>query len=158
MSQNQLRDLIGTPFIKSNLIKNEYQSFLIDKVIKKYPDYNLSRNQNQLKDKSDVDYFKLPYIDNLSHHINNKHSKLSNEFCKETFNILFKIKNYFSYKDPIPNDLKSFLIYKFTYASCSFSYIGETCRHFKTRIEEHINKDNKYHIFKHLHSTATYFV
>ena len=31
------------------------------------------------------------------------------------------------------------------------------CRHFKTRIEEHIKKDNKSHIFKHLHSTATCF-
>ena len=69
----------------------------------------------------------------------------------------FKIKNYFSYKDPIPNDLKSFLVYKFTCASCSPIYIGETCCHFKTRIEEHIKKDNKSHIFKHLHSTATCF-
>ena len=33
----------------------------------------------------------------------------------------------------MPNDLKSFLVYKFTWASCSSSYIGETCRHFKTR-------------------------
>ena len=69
----------------------------------------------------------------------------------------FKIKNYFAYKDPIPNDLKSFLVYKFTCASCSSSYIGETCRHFKTRIEEHIKKDNKSHIFKHLHSSETCF-
>ena len=69
----------------------------------------------------------------------------------------FKIKNYFSYKDPIPDDLKSFLVYKFTCASCSSSYIGETCRHFKTRIEEHIKKDNKSHIFKYLHSTTTCF-
>ena len=35
--------------------------------------------------------------------------------------------------------------------------IGETCRHFKTRIEEHIKKDNKSHIFKHLHSSETCF-
>ena len=48
-------------------------------------------------------------------------------------------------------------MYKFTCASCSSSYIGETCRHFKTRIEEHIEKDNKSHIFKHLHSTETCF-
>ena len=53
--------------------------------------------------------------------------------------------------------MKSFLVYKFTCTSCSSSYIGETCRHFKTRIEEHIKKDNKSHIFKHLHSTATCF-
>ena len=86
--------------------------------------------------------------------------KLFKEFCKENFNIKlafhsFKIKNYLSYKDPIPNDLKSFLVYKFTCASCSSSYIGETCCHFKTKIEEHIKKDSKSYIFKHLHSTAT---
>ena len=148
--------------IKSNLIKNAYPSFLINKGIKRYFDYKLSSNRNQLKDISDVHYFKLPYMGNLSHHIKNKLSKLCKEFYKENFNNKlvfnsFKIKNYFAYKDPIPNDLKSFLVYKFTCASCSSSYIGETCRHFKTRIEEHIKKDNKSHIFKHLHSTATYF-
>ena len=47
--------------IKSNLIKNAYPPFLIDKVIKKYLDYKFSSNQNQLKDKLDDHYFKLPY-------------------------------------------------------------------------------------------------
>ena len=147
---------------KYNRIKNAYPPSLTDKVIKKYLDYKFSSNQSQLKDAPDVHYFKLPYIGNLSHHIKKKLSKLCKEFCKENFNIKlvfnsFKIKNYFSYKDPIPDDLKSFLVYKFTCASCSSSYIGETCRHFKTRIEEHIKKDNKSHIFKHLHSTTTCF-
>ena len=99
--------------IKSNLIKNAYPPFLIDKVIKKYLDYKFSSNQNQLKDKSDVHYFKLPYIGNLSHHIKNKLSKLCKELCKENFNIKLvfnsiEIKNYFSYKNPIPNVLKFF--------------------------------------------------
>ena len=148
--------------IKSNLIKNAYPSFLIDKVIKKYLDYKFSSNQNQLKDKSDVHYFKLPYISNLSHHIKIKLSKLCKKFCKENFKIKlvfnsFKINNYFSYKGPIPNDLKSFLVYIFTCASCSSSYISETSRHFKIMIVEHIEKDNKPHIFKHLHSTIKCF-
>ena len=38
-----------------------------------------------------------------------------------------------------------------------FIGIGKTCRHFKTRIEQHIKKDNKSHICKHLHSSATFF-
>ena len=38
---------------------------------------------------------------------------------------------------------KFILVYKFTCGSCSSSYIGKTCHHFKTRIEEHIKKDNK---------------
>ena len=141
--------------IRSDLIKNSYRPFLINKVIKKYLDYMFCSNQNQLKDKSDVHYFKLPYI--LSHHI-----KLCKEFYKEIFKIKlvfnsFKFKNCFSYNDPIPNDLKSFLVYRFTCASCSPSYIGESCCHSKTRIEEHIKKDNKSHVFKQLHSTATCF-
>ena len=48
--------------IKSNPIKNAYPTFLINKVIKKYLSYKFSSNENQLKDTSDVHYFKLPYI------------------------------------------------------------------------------------------------
>ena len=148
--------------MKSNLIKNAFPPFLIDKVVKKYLDHKFSSSQNQIKDAFDVYYFKLPYIGKLSHHIKNKLPKLCKEFFKENFNIKvvfksFKIKSYISYEDPIPDGLKSFLVYKFTCASCSSSYIGETCRHFKTRIEEHIKKDNKCHILKHLHYTATCF-
>ena len=133
--------------IKSNLIRNTYLPFLINKVIKKYLDYKFSSNQNQLKDQSDIHYFKLIYISNLSHHIKIKLAKLCKVFCKENFNIKlvnsFKVKNYFSHK--------------FACANCSSRCIGKTCCHFKTRIEEHVNKDNKSHIFKHLHSTAACF-
>ena len=137
--------------IKSNLVKNTYLPFLIDKVIKKYLDYKFSSNQNQLKDKSELK-------GNLSHHTKNKLSKLCKEFCKENSNnklvvSSLKLKIIF-HINTIRNDLKSFLVYKFTCGSCSSSYIGETCPHFKTRIEEHTKKDNKAHIFKLLHSTA----
>ena len=116
--------------IKSNLIKNGYLPFLTNKVIKKYLDYKFSANQNQLKDTSDTHYFKLPYISNLLHHIKNKLLKLCREFCRENFNIKLvfnslKIKNYFSCKDPIPDDFKSFLVCKFTCASCSSSYLAK---------------------------------
>ena len=62
--------------IKSNLIKNAYPPFLINKAIKKYLDYKFSSNQNQLKDKSDSHCCKLPYIGKFSHHIKIKLSKL----------------------------------------------------------------------------------
>ena len=85
---------------KSNFIKNAYPLFLIDKAFKKYLDYKFSRNQNQLKSKSDVDYFKLPHISNISHHIKLKLSKLCKEFCKENLNIKlvfnsFEVKDHF---------------------------------------------------------------
>ena len=73
--------------IKSNLIKNAFLSFLIDNVIKKYLNYKFSSNQNQLKDKSDIHYFKLPHIRNVSHHIKIKLSKLCKEFCKKNLTL-----------------------------------------------------------------------
>ena len=73
--------------IKSNLIKNAYPALLIDKVIKKYLDYKFSSSKNQLKDTSDVYYFKIPYIGSLSHHMKSKISKLCKEFCKKKFDI-----------------------------------------------------------------------
>ena len=39
----------------------------------------------------------------------------------------------------------------------SSSYNSEACRYFEASIEEHIKKDNKSHIFKHLHSNTTCF-
>ena len=107
---NSFHNDIGN--IKSNHIKIAYAWFLIDKVIKKYLNHKLSSNQNQLKYKSNVYYFKLPNIGNLSHHIKSKLSKLCKKFCKDNFNIelvfnSFKTKSYFSYKDPISGDLKS---------------------------------------------------
>ena len=53
--------------------------------------------------------------------------------------------------------MKSFLVYECTCVSCSSKHTGETCRYFKITIEEHIKKDNKSHIFKHLHSFETCF-
>ena len=146
--------------IKSNLIKNAYLPFLIDSVNKKYLDYNLSSNQNQLKDKSEVHYFTLAYMDNLSQHIKNKFSKRCKEFFKKNFNMKvvfssFKIKNYFPYKDPNPNDLKSFPVYKFTCARCSCSCIDETCCHFKIRLKN-ILKRIKSIIFLNIYTQPQY--
>ena len=48
----------------------------MDKVIKMYLSHKFSSNQNQLKDTSEVYYFKLPYIGNLLHQMKNKFSRL----------------------------------------------------------------------------------
>ena len=58
---------------------------------------------------------------NVSHHIKIKIQNFAKSFVNKKINIKlvfnsFKIKDYLSYKDPIHNDLKSFLVYKFTCA------------------------------------------
>ena len=68
------------------------------------------------------------------------------------------ISSMFPYKDVIPDALKSNVVYKYTCGVCNSAYIGETTRHFKTRVSEHMGisprtgrpaKDPKSNIFKH---------
>ena len=65
----------------------------------------------------------------------NKHMK----FCK--LRVIFqtnnRLKNYFCFKDSVPETLRLSLIYKFSCGSCTVSYIGKTYRHFKVRVSEH---------------------
>ena len=43
------------------------------------------------------------------------------------------------------------MVYKFVCADCNACYdVGETCRHFSTRVREHLASDRTFHILKHL--------
>ena len=46
------------------------------------------------------------------------------------------------------------MVYKFVCAGCNACHVGETCRHFSTRIREHLVSDRASHIFKHLQDFA----
>jgi len=62
----------------------------------------------------------------------------------------FKLKDMFSPKDVVPDTLKSRVVYQFTCASCGVRCIGETNRHFNTRVNGHLFQDKNSHVFKRL--------
>ena len=68
----------------------------------------------------------------------------------------FKIGNMFSVKDPVPRGLRAGVLRKFLCAGCSVCYVGETTRHFSTRVREHTFSDRTSHVFKHLHNSEHY--
>jgi len=56
----------------------------------------------------------------------------------------------FGVKDPIPCRLRSRVPYKFERAGCNVCYVGETTRHFSSRVREHLLRDKASHNFKNL--------
>ena len=56
-----------------------------------------------------------------------------------------RIGNLFGVKDPVPDGLRSRVVYKFVRAGCNAS-----CLHFSTRVREHLVSDKASHIFRHL--------
>ena len=100
---------------------------------------------------------KLPYLGRFSTVAQSKIRRLVNRYCNDLDIKLvfttFKLRNIFSVKDSVPRELRSRVIYKFTCACCNACYIGETGRHFSTRVREHLSSDKSSHIFKHLQSS-----
>ena len=87
-------------------------------------------------------YLVLPFMGKMSALVKSDlarslHKRLP--FCK--IRIIFKtsnrLRNYFSFKDVVPEPLRSCQIYKFMCGSCNASYIGKTFRHMKVRVSEH---------------------
>ena len=110
-------------FLKDMFLKNGYPTSFIDKCFKTLLD--------QL-------FIKKPQVLNLT--------KLQNVLkrvlgcCK--IQIVFKsqrnLSNVFRFKDRLPYELISRVVYKFQCGRCNSSYIGETDRHLKVRSGEHI--------------------
>ena len=62
----------------------------------------------------------------------------------------FKVGSMFSVKDPVPLDLRSRVVYKFSFVGCNACYISETSRHLSTRFREHLCRDRNSHVYQHL--------
>ena len=62
-------------------------------------------------------------------------------------NLIFKnnftIGRYFKFKDVIPKHMQSNVVYKYTCSLCSETYCGETTRHLRQRIAEHMGVSHR---------------
>ena len=126
------------------LKRNMFPSWLIDKSVQGYL-RNVTTKEVPKHDVSNCHVYKLPYIGFYSSYTRKKISSIINKYCKD-LNVKvifspFKLCNIFSPKDFIPDSLKSCVVYKFTCAGFGARYVGETNRHFYTRVNEHLFRD-----------------
>ena len=140
--------------IKILLQKNMYPKSVIDNQIKTFLDKQFTVDSGTTSEKQKTLHYSLPYIGHFSHVTKNKLKHICESFCKGIdISIAFsplKLSSFFSCKDTLPKSLQSYVVYQFTCAGCKACYIGETMRHLNSRIEEHLGKDEKSHIYSHL--------
>ena len=143
-------------YLTQILKKNLFPTHLIERVINQYVTRVESKvcSVGCVPDKVSTFYFKLPYIGHYSGVTQKRIRHLIKRYCNNIDIKLifssFKIGNLFSAKDPIPSNLRSSVVYKFSCAGCNACYVGETTRHFSTRVREHLATDRASHVYKHL--------
>ena len=112
-----------------NTVKQNFYKKLIATLTAVATPSGLSQNNS-----TNFRYFKLPYIGKFAKLADIKIKTLCKNLCSD-FKIKlvfssFKIKNLFTFKESIPDALKSYVVCEFTCAGCNSRYIGESTRHF----------------------------
>ena len=125
----------GSPW---NFLRNGFPLKFIDKCVNKFLEKIFIKEPiKHTVPKKDF-FLVLPYLGDLSGIIQ---KRITNAFDKAIpwgkINITFKthsrISHLFRFKDPVPNDIVSKVIYYYTCPSCNTRYVGETERHCKVR-------------------------
>ena len=128
--------------LKEILLFNGYFNKFIDKCISKFMNKLYIKKPAVSKVPKKQLYSVLPFMEKMSALVKSGlarslHKRLP--FCN--VRIVFKssdrLRNYFSFKDVVPEPLRSCQIYNFTCGSCNASYTGKTFRHMKVRVSEH---------------------
>uniref|UniRef100_A0A6A7FPI6 Reverse transcriptase domain-containing protein n=1 Tax=Hirondellea gigas TaxID=1518452 RepID=A0A6A7FPI6_9CRUS len=87
-------------------------------------------------------YFSVPYYGRESERLySSLSSSLSDLYPQFYFKFVptnpFTIGSLFPYKDRVPDELRSKIIYQFSCESCNASYIGSTCQGMSVRVGQH---------------------
>ena len=131
--------------LKTMFIKNGYPLTFIDSVIRRFllSKYNTGpKIEIPTVPKKDI-FIVLPYVGKISLQVRSKLNKYFKTFypclkLKLSFKTTHRVKNFFQFKDRIPTDLKSCVIYKFKCSTCNSTYYGKTIQHFHHRVSEHL--------------------
>ena len=131
-----------------------YPKGAIDNQIKTFLDKQFTVDCGTTSERQNTLHYSLPYIGHFSHVTKKKLKHICECFCKDIdINTAFsplKLSSFCSCKDTLPISLQSYVVYQFTCAGYKAYYIGKTKCHLNTRIEEHLGKDKKSHIYSHL--------
>ena len=128
--------------LKESLRKNAFPIKLVESCIKTFLNKKFLHTPVALTVEKKELFIALPHLGNLSLVIRTCLQNSINKnlpFCK--IKVVFKstacLSKFFRFKDKVPFNLRSNVVYKFLCGRCNATYYGETCRHLNIRVGEH---------------------
>lgn len=153
--------------------KNRFPLYFIDRCIKKVLDNLLVKKKPSSADSAKKKEVTIPliFLGKISFRIKKNLLNIFRECApgirlKIVFSSPNRLRNNFPFKERLPREMNSMIIYKFTCSACNSTYIGETKRHFMVRSHEHMgislltnkplsyNEKNATAVNKHCHDNS----
>ena len=130
-------------FLRNLFVQNGYNALMVmKKISKKLESLNNPSPAISTAAKKIV-YCKIPFMSNNDNKnfkkglLNLIHEYFPHVNLRLIFSNSFTVGRLFPYKDRIPVSVRSNVVYKYTCGSCQATYIGESSRHYRTRVSEH---------------------
>ncbi|CAF4781708.1 unnamed protein product [Rotaria magnacalcarata] len=132
-------------FIRKLSFKNGYPIAFVESVIRRQ--LNLVYEPREIKPpkpETDIVVLRIPYYGNPTHIYGKRvttavAAQYPLKQVRVVYDITARIGHNFTTKDKIPTEFRSGVVYEATCPVCNEKYIGQTCRHLKTRINEHLS-------------------
>ena len=130
-------------FLKEVFMKNSYPSYFVDKCIKIFMDkIFVAKTAYFTVPRKELSVC-LPFLGKQSLELKNKLSRFASKYfptCR--IKVIFKcdkrLKSFLRFKDRVPLNVRSHLLYRYTCDGCNAIYIGKTRRHYLVRVFEHL--------------------
>ena len=153
-------------YLKTLWLGNKYPSKFIEFCVKTFFDKISQEKVSKIdSDKIEIKIM-LPFLGSHTNVLKTKLSKLLSNISNNykpifVFTTGRKLASFFNFKDRVPTNVRSFVIYKYTCGVCNVTYTGKTKRHMGVRMAEHLglslrtgkilkfNKNNASAIRKH---------
>ena len=129
--------------LREILKKNSYASGVIEQCIRSFLNkLHVPKKVIPTVPKKEL-FIVLPYLGTLSSNVKQKlRTCFKNSLPQCNIKIILKLTNclssLFRFKDVIPKQLPSHLVYRFSCGNCNVTYYGKTERHLNVRSSEHI--------------------
>ena len=129
--------------LKNIMFKNNFPTEFVDRCVKVFFEKMFVKKSEVFTVPKKVINITLPFMGTDSLKIRSNLSKIAKTYfncCK--IQVMFKSDNrlgsYFRFKDKVPLNARSFVLYKFKCSRCNSAYVGKTKRHYLVRMFEHL--------------------
>ena len=121
--------------LRSILAKNSFPLEFVDQCVASFLNKMFKTRKNKTpEEEKHTETIVLPYLGKLSLEIRKRLRKYVNKHITNCnlvviFRSQRRLRTLFRYKDTIPPNLQSYILYRYTCGTCKDSYIGKTDRH-----------------------------
>jgi hypothetical protein len=136
-------------FIRNIGLKNGYPIAFVESVIRRQLNLVYApRAITPTTPETDIIVLRVPYYGKPSQIYGKRvTAAVAKQYPLKKVRVVYDVKarigQNFTTKDPVSTGLKSGVVYEATCPLCNEKYIGKTCRHLTTRINEHLSDQKK---------------